>query len=195
MGAILNTELSNMVLRDVAMHSHKVWAEQIYIRNKTALDQLQLWHKQITEDPKTEVNICDAIPYGCPHCDGMRCRFCIWNGVVRTYSAEHAYVDYGDTYFTPEHRPCCAVLFNEVAHVDVCDQEIVSLSYSASNAYIRVKYQPGPSQMSQHAAYARYKQEYDNVVAFLQGHMDWTKWECWGQLIYKDGVDIECITL
>ena len=185
----MNTELSTAILKEVAMQSPKEWADQIYTRNKTALDVVQMWHAQIVINPRVELQANANIRHGCPHCiASMKCRACIWNKVMNTVAPELAYHESNKSSFynVPAHRPCCVVLFNEVAHIDVCQQAILNLCYSGTSAYVFVDYHPGVSESEAKSHYHRYIQEYDNVVNFLQGHMEWSKWDCWGKLGYKE---------
>ena len=154
-------------LIELAMISPKSYAERIRERNLALQAKLMLLKpylgKRIDEIPDRVLKkIMTPSEYGCPHCGGG-CSRCLWTVAVHGKRSLNG--------------ACTSVRFNGLNCGKVReDLRSVSVCYQSQKEYIDVSFAGGPILL---------KSEWDECMAFIDGHIEWTELDCWGSKYKK----------
>jgi len=153
---------SQSIKRYVAEHSPKSFARRIESRNRKLLNALLKIGPKVTTYTHVWIN------NGCPHCNEYNCQRCLWTTAAEKFALDE----------TTGCSDCCDTEFGGVSYCDVTGED---------TQYYWVEYKDcGASLHTRDTRDLRQgcptpKEEYDNLVAFLKGHIAWAQWECWGK--------------
>ena len=157
------------ILIEVAKRSPKTWATTIRRRNQALLTHLEKMHKRVVKQ-WDNLNFEQTVNLGCPHCihdfyNGFDCENCLWTKVVDK-----------NKYFG-----CCRVKFNGVTLDKASNNrnlpsirnryEGFRISYSSNSASVFYNY----------TSKEMMEKTYKACKKFLEGHIEWTHMECWGE--------------
>jgi len=164
-------EKSQEIKRYVAEHSPKRYAKIIEKRN---LELLKLARKIGARPDRTETY---PIDIGCPHCACFSCKDCLWTKAVGVCAPDEV----------SGNSDCCDVGFGGVTYMDVKDEEgrYFGLEYSDVGAAISAVdisgSDPGTGRPFDEEEHQVCQTEYNQVLAFLDAHVRWARWACWGK--------------
>lgn len=151
-------EKSHQIKRYVAEHSPKSYARRIRMRNELLLKALLVIDLDEPDSDITHVN------WGCPHCSTPQiCSRCLW--------------DEAATHFENWHELTCVdVAFGGTCLGDISIHGFVGVTYSPGSACVERYDRSIVTDDERRQA----NEELASCKAFLQAHIAWSKWKCWG---------------
>ena len=159
----MTVKKSKKILRYIAEYSSPKFALIIRKRNRSLLKNLNKLYKifQTVKNPTTIIRTLST-KYGCPHCD--HCSTCLYT------ISQH---------LEPN-------MFNACVEVNFGGYTLYEVNHLS---YFSITYQPEYEKVSCYFAYdsceKEGKEDYLKCKKFLEAHIDWTYWKCWGKKYAK----------